>query len=182
MIDHVLHLVDEFGRAMNDNGRNPGGIDPAKLNRQREELHDAIRALARGEAAQVIAAQQETASVIAAAARPHQPAPLTGNLTTDPTDPRLTRGTDDAPAPQADAYLVLSVEERAKGFVRPYRDAYRHDTCGTVTTMGRALSETYARDPKFYGGTYCVKCQMHRPVGEFHWYEMDGAIGPVVGS
>lgn len=104
------------------------------------------------------------------------------SLTTDPNDPRLTRGVDDKPVPQAEVYLVLSEEERAKGFVRPYRDAYRHDTCGTVTTMGRALSETYARDPKFYGGTYCVRCQMHRPVGEFHWYEMDGTIGPVVGS
>src|SRR5690349_7345207 len=31
--------------------------------------------------------------------------------------------------------------------------------CGTPTTMGRALSETYARDPKFYGSTYCVHCQ-----------------------
>ena len=42
-------------------------------------------------------------------------------LTTDPRDPRLTHGTDSAPAPQAGVYLVLSEEERAKGFVRPYR-------------------------------------------------------------
>ena len=104
------------------------------------------------------------------------------SLTTDPTDARLTRGVDDKPVPQAEVYLVLSEEERARGFVRPYRDAYRHDTCGSVTTMGRALSETYARDPQFYGGTYCVKCGMHRSVAEFHWYEMDGTIGPVVGS
>ena len=31
--------------------------------------------------------------------------------------------------------------------------------------MGDALSETYARNPKFYGATYCVFCRMHRPVG-----------------
>lgn len=103
-------------------------------------------------------------------------------LTTDPTDSRLGHGTDDAPRQQNDVYLVLSDAERAKGFVRPYRDAYRHDACGEITTMGRALSETYARDPKFYGSTYCVHCAMHKPVEDFHWYEMDGSIGPVVGS
>jgi hypothetical protein len=63
-----------------------------------------------------------------------------------------------APDPELDpitkqhkAYWVLSEAERAKGFVRPVRDRYRHETCGSVTTMGRALSETYAREPGFYG-------------------------------
>lgn len=93
--------------------------------------------------------------------------------TTDPNDPRLTRGNDDAPVPQAEVYLVLSQEERDKGFVRPYRDAYKHTTCGTVTTMGYELSATYARDPKFYSGTYCVHCRKHRPVSEFTW-TLDG--------
>jgi hypothetical protein len=104
------------------------------------------------------------------------------SLTTDPNDPRLTRGVDKSPVPQAPVYLILSDAERAKGFVRPYRDAYKHRTCGTVTTMGRSLSETYARDPKFYGSTYCCQCQMHRPVSEFNWYEMDGSVGPTVGE
>lgn len=104
------------------------------------------------------------------------------SLTTDHSDPRLTHGSDDKPRPQAEAYLVLSEAERAKGYLRPYRDAYRHDACKSITTMGRALAETYARDPLFYGGTYCCKCQMHKPVSEFHWYEMDGTEGPVVGS
>lgn len=157
------------------------------------------------------------------------------SLTTDPNHPDLTRGGDTVPVPQAKVYLVLSEEERAKGFVRPYRDSYKHtgrhitgqtrdltddeksryvspsdgdqsfvlmemlpegrekfwtraeyekvgEGCGTVTTMGRALSETYARDPKFYGSTYCVKCSMHLPVAEFRWLEMDGTIGPVVGT
>lgn len=31
-------------------------------------------------------------------------------------------------------YVVLTASERAKGFVRPYRDAYRHLTCGKITT------------------------------------------------
>ncbi|HYQ47089.1 MAG TPA: hypothetical protein VER11_34200 [Polyangiaceae bacterium] len=69
-------------------------------------------------------------------------------------------------------YLVLSDEERAKGFVRPVCRAYRHDKCGTVTTMGQALAETYAANPFFYSGTFCVACRGHFPVGadgEFTW-------------
>lgn len=151
------------------------------------------------------------------------------SLTTDPNDPRLGHGSDDTPCEQNAAYLVLSDEERAKGFVRPVRHAYVHvgppgpvhplrdlteeertrwpvdepgayvkfeayppgshgsatgrywtqaqldaagKGCGTLTTMGRALAETYARDPHFYGATYCVGCRKHRPVGrdgEFVW-------------
>lgn len=89
--------------------------------------------------------------------------------TTDPTDPRLGRGTDAVPVPQNEAYLVLSEEERAKGFVRPVRRKYVHEACGVVTTMSQAIAETYARDPKFYGATYCVHCRMHLPLTEFTW-------------
>lgn len=63
-------------------------------------------------------------------------------------------------------YLVLSDSERAQGFVRPLRTAYTHVACGSSTTMGVAIAETYARQPLFYGATYCVSCRMHRPVGE----------------
>lgn len=90
-------------------------------------------------------------------------------ITDDRSDPRLGRGIDEAPVPQNDAYLVLSDEERAKGFIRPVRRSYIHLTCGTETTMGQAIAETYARDPWFYGSTYCVACSMHRPVTEFRW-------------
>jgi hypothetical protein len=82
-------------------------------------------------------------------------------------------------------YIVLSDAERAKGFVRPYRDAYRHLTCKTITTMGRSIAETYARDPYFYSGTFCCECRAHFPIGEdgeFTWYEMDGSEGPKVGT
>lgn len=99
-------------------------------------------------------------------------------LTTDPNDPRLGHGADDSPVPQQDVYLVLSEEERKKGFVRPFRNKYIHNNCGVETVMGQALSETYARDPKFYGATYCVGCQMHRPISEFVW----SADGETVGS
>jgi len=49
------------------------------------------------------------------------------------------------------------------------RDAYVHRSCGFTTVMGRKIAETYARNPKFYGATYCTACKMHRPVGEFYW-------------
>lgn len=64
------------------------------------------------------------------------------------------------------SYLVLSDEEREKGFVRPLRTSYRHEKCGRMTTMGLAIAETYARQPNFYGGTYCYTCGEHFPVGE----------------
>ena len=81
-------------------------------------------------------------------------------------------------AGQHGSYIVLCEEERRKGFVRPYRDRYQHTACGTITTMGRSLSETYARDPSFYGATFCVGCNKHFSVAEFTWT----ADGQVVGS
>ena len=139
-------------------------------------------------------------------------------LTSDPEDPRLGHGVDKEPIDQHDVYLVLSDEERVKGFIRPLRRAYRHvgapaprwplrdltarelemyagvgyvkyeeypaddhpvtgrfwtqaqldntgKGCGTVTTMALGIAETYARNPQFYGATYCVGCRMHLPVG-----------------
>ena len=63
-------------------------------------------------------------------------------------------------------YVVLSAEERAKGFVRPVRRTYVHEKCGVATTMAQSIAETYARDPSFYSGTLCVGCGKHFPVGE----------------
>jgi hypothetical protein len=151
-------------------------------------------------------------------------------VTTDPNDPRLKHGGEDKiVTAQQEVYLVLSEEERAKGFVRPLRRSYKHigkrpkyplrdltdeeiecyaqfgyvkkevypeselprtgqywtqeqldnvGGCRTVTTMGQAIAETYARDPRFYGFTYCVNCQKHLPVEEFIWVD----DGTVVGS
>ena len=103
--------------------------------------------------------------------------------TDDPRDPRLTHGSDDEPVPMAGVYLVLSDEELAKGFVRPLRTSYVHDlgehACYEVTHMSAKLCETYARQPDFYGATYCVGCLRHRPVGangEFHWLEPNGSV------
>lgn len=153
------------------------------------------------------------------------------SLTTDPEDPRLGHGADDEPGPQNEVYLVLSKQERKKGFVRPLRLSYRHvgiagpqypvrdltaeeqerygssgyakyekyarigsaalgrfwtqaqldavgKGCGTVTTMGREIAATYARDFSFYGATYCCGCKRHLrvgPQGEFTWVEADGS-------
>ena len=70
--------------------------------------------------------------------------------------------------------MVLSADERAKGFVRPVRRSYIHQKCGSVTTMGQALAETYARQPSFYSGTFCVACRSHFPVGEDGEFVWDG--------
>lgn len=148
-------------------------------------------------------------------------------VTTDPNDPRLVHSLDTEPRPQAEVYLVLSEEERAKGFVRPLRRAYKHigpsaqyplldltdekkaefarfgyvkfekypesespkmgrywtqaeldnAGCSAVTIMSPEIAETYARDPHFYGATYCMHCQMHKPVSEFVWLDDGTAVG-----
>lgn len=120
--------------------------------------------------------------------------------TTSGESPAQVRAKQTNETGQHESYIVLCEEERQKGFVRPYRDAYRHvgrlkrdnaasdagvheiyqreGGCGTVTTMGRALSETYARDPEFYGATFCCGCNRHLPVSEFVWT----ADGQQVGS
>lgn len=114
-----------------------------------------------------------------------------------PVDRNARQLTDGSPVPddashaektasgQQKAYVVLSPAELKKGFVRPLRDAYRHLSCGSITTMRREIAQTYARDPSFYGGTFCSQCRGHFPVGEdgeFTWYEMDGSEGPKVGT
>jgi len=97
--------------------------------------------------------------------------------TTDPEHPELTRGVDKAPTKQADVYLVLSDDELAKGFVRPLRDSYIHTECDTETKIGSKIAETYAREPLFYGSTYCVGCRKHIPVKEFVWTSDGSRVG-----
>jgi hypothetical protein len=74
-------------------------------------------------------------------------------------------------------YVILSAEERAKGFVRPVRRTYTHKPCRTDTTMGVALAETYARDPQFYTGTFCVSCRTHYPLDQFVWKDTEEIVG-----
>jgi hypothetical protein len=70
---------------------------------------------------------------------------------------------------QQKGYIVLTPEERAKGFVKPVRHSYMHTVCGSVTTMGTALAETYARNPWFYSGTFCCNCGAHFDLAQFRW-------------
>lgn len=84
------------------------------------------------------------------------------------------------PDGQQKGYVVLSEEERAKGFQRPVRRSYRHLKCDAVTTMSQEIAETYARDPGFYSGTFCVACRAHFPVGtdgEFVWEGTEEKVG-----
>lgn len=91
-------------------------------------------------------------------------------------------------------YVVLSPEERAKGFVRPVRASYVHvgldpvtkgsvlikpgiKGCGIRTSMAQNIAETYARDPKFYSGTFCCSCREHRPLEEFYWEGTTEIVG-----
>lgn len=77
-------------------------------------------------------------------------------------------------------YWVLPAAERAKGFVRPVRDSYRHLPCGTTTRMGVKIAETYARDPGYYSRTFCAHCRDHFPVGEageFVWLDDGTKVG-----
>lgn len=84
-------------------------------------------------------------------------------------------------------YVVLTPEERAKGFLKPVRKSYVHTganpkmhgdrvlvkpdvgACGGLTRMGLAIAETYAREPSFYSGTFCVNCNQHFKLTEFRW-------------
>jgi hypothetical protein len=63
---------------------------------------------------------------------------------------------------------------------RYWTEQQLHSGCGTRTHMGLKLAETYARDPRFYGGTFCCHCGGHFPVGpdgEFEWED-----GEMVGT
>ncbi len=93
-------------------------------------------------------------------------------LTNDPSEAR--RSPVDPKTGLQETYVVLSEEERAKGFVRPVRDKYKHIPCGSVTWMSLPIAETYARDPHYYTGTYCGGCKGHFPVGENGEFVWDG--------
>ena len=78
---------------------------------------------------------------------------------------------------QQRSYVVLSDEERAKGFVRPVRQSYVHTACGAVTRMALAIAETYAREPAFYSGTFCSHCRSHFPLDQFVWDGTTDKVG-----
>lgn len=143
-----------------------------------------------------------------------------------PTDAKLADG-------QHADHWVLCEAERAKGFVRPVRDSYKHvgiagpkypmrdltddertrytqfgyvkfeaypasespvngrywtqkqlvsigKGCGVMTRMGHSIAETYARQPSYYGSTFCCGCRDYFRVGadgEFVWDGTQERVG-----
>lgn len=49
--------------------------------------------------------------------------------------------------------------------------------CNMPTRMGISIAETYARQPGFYGFTYCTGCNKHLPVEQFAWQGTDYTVG-----
>lgn len=96
------------------------------------------------------------------------------SLTTDPGHPDLGRSADTGPGPQDKAYLVLSDEERAKGFTRPLRRSYRH-----VGTAGPRfpLADLTEHQREVYGAEKYAKYEEYPPaehpsLGRF-WTQAD---------
>lgn len=108
--------------------------------------------------------------------------------------PSNAPGPIDPKTGQHTCYYVLKPEEIAKGFVRPVRRTYTHmymkdgspvpsvitsadvenmGGCGVATTMSQPIAETYAREPGYYGATFCVGCGKHLPVGEYGEFVWD---------
>ena len=112
-------------------------------------------------------------------------------VTSDGIRPRSGLERASAPAPidpstgQNEAYWVLPPEDRARGFKRPLRTEYWHNRCGTITSMSSDIAETFARDPGFYGTTFCVECRGQFPIGkngEFYWVDGDEITRHQVGA
>lgn len=77
-------------------------------------------------------------------------------------------------------HWVLSEAERTKGLIRPVRTSYKHEVCGAVTSMPVKIAETYAKQPDFYGQTFCATCKDYTPVGEhgkFVWLDDGTKVG-----
>lgn len=73
------------------------------------------------------------------------------SFTTDKTDPELGWGSNDSPVPQNKKYLVLSEEERSKGFVRPLRTTYIHRGRYVGKKEVRPLTEDEVQRYEKYG-------------------------------
>lgn len=150
----------------------------ADLRRQLADVdHRTVGDIRLGPRAETAEEIQERTDRLVKALTPPPPVDRSKLCTTSGEPVDKVRAEQTAETGQHKGYVVLCDEERAKGFVRPYRDSYTHRTCGMVTKMGRALSETYARDPKFYSHTFCVTCDRHLPVSEFAWTEDGLQVG-----
>lgn len=106
--------------------------------------------------------------------------PLSGNKPSTPHGPTPTEKT--LPDGQKADHWVMPSEQRALGFVRPVRRSYVHGRCGVVTSMPLAIAETYARQPNYYGSTFCCGCGGYFPVGVNGDFVWDDGSGEKVGS
>jgi hypothetical protein len=74
--------------------------------------------------------------------------------------------------------LFEQLPEMAPRSGRFWTQAQLDSGCGgAATTMSQAIAETYAREPGFYGSTFCCACRGHFPVGEFVWDGTDEVVG-----
>jgi len=57
-------------------------------------------------------------------------------------------------------------------FEQAPRKWYIHvDGCGEETGMSEELVKSVARNPEYYGKTYCAGCEEHVPVSEVEWQD-----------
>lgn len=180
----VVSLTPSPGRPQDDSASRPKGMTPLEICGFCGETSEAV---ARS-SVKTCSARGDTAPHAWRAIRESDGRQ---NLSAAPVDrsARCTVGqavapgvpnTEDRGDGQQKGYVILCAEERAKGFVRPVRRTYLHQKCGTTTTMGQSLAETYARDPAFYSGTFCCSCGAHFPVGadgEFTWDGTSDKVG-----
>lgn len=77
------------------------------------------------------------------------------------------------------AVAVLTASERRRGFKRPVRLDYKHDTkdCGKVTTLTQRIAEIYARQPDYHGSTFCASCGAYFPIKQFKWVSDGTQVG-----
>lgn len=73
--------------------------------------------------------------------------------------------------------IELPDDDRAQGYVRPYRTVYVHVPCRLFTKLPACIAEAFAQNPSLYTTTYCSHCQSDRPVAEFGWKD-----GNIVGT
>lgn len=173
-IQQTLSLLDEYNRTVQGHLRNPSSTTVHTLNLLHSKLRNGIIAgtLEKNESSREMKALREAERVIQAASVDRTKVELAGGKPITPDYQEINPATG-----QQKGYAVLSPEERHKGFVRPVRNSYVHLPCGTVTTMSDDLAETYARDPKFYSGTFCSYCRTHFPLDQFCWKGTSEVVG-----
>jgi hypothetical protein len=151
MSDSRLDALEERVRALElkDARLGPKPEDPAERKRLTEQIVGSVR--------------ERMASI---EKEPPPPTDFSARVLTDGSPVTDDHREIEPITGQQKAYVVLSGEERSKGFVRPVRHSYIHQKCGSKTTMGASIAETYAREPHFYSGTFCCNCRSHFNIGE----------------